>query len=155
MSIIKPDPNELWSVCKPKMIPDISDEDIEEMLKQIRPVQWKDDCFHEILTDGVNRRETAYIWEPKLGRKLNIYRDGLNKVEILTIHTWTYYKFFKPTLAEVFACIRMFVPDYSQVRFVWLNAAEMDWRNIIGDYHWCPCVLFGEEHDEPLPEWKS
>lgn len=147
----------LWYKCKPKLIPDISDADVEAMIAQIRPVVMVEEGrFREIVTDGVDRRMVAFTWQPKLGRAVQIYRGGLNDVSILTFHTRSFYGFFKPALAEVYACIRMFVPDWTAVRYFWLNSKEMDSRNIIGDYHWCPCILFGGEETEVIdPEWKA
>jgi hypothetical protein len=159
-----------WRQCKPKMIPDISDEDLETMMKIIKPVclvcedglpesegvSGEGSYYREIITQGVDRRDIAFNWGPSLGRPVQIYRGGLNDIQILTFHTWAYYGFFKPTLAEVYACIRQFVPDWSKARFFWLDTYKMDGRNIIGDYHWSPCVLFGEEQNDVIDlEWDA
>lgn len=146
-----------WEKCKVRMIPDISDSDLEEMLSMIRPVaQVENNRFREIITDGVDRRGVSYTWEPRLGRPVQIYRGGLNEVSMATFHTWAYYGFFKPTLAETYGCIRAFVPDWKLARFIWLNTTEMDRRNIIGDFHWCSAVLFGSEMTNVLdPEWDA
>jgi len=137
---------ELWYNVTPKLIPKINSNDLEEMLSIIRPLKMvEENRFREILTDGVDRRRVAFTWEPKLGRPVQVYRGGLNDVTILTFHTWAFHGFFKPTLAEAYGCIRKFVPEWRAIRFFWLNSQGMDRRNIVGNFHWCPCVLFGEE----------
>lgn len=145
---------ELWSVCKPQMVPAITDGQIEEMLAVMKPIMKvngrgkKDDDGHrwrEILTEGVHGRDVAYTWEAKLGRPLKLYVGGLNEVNILTFHTWGYYGFFKPSLAESLGCIRQFVPEWREVRFFWLDSGNMGPEHIVGDFHWCRCKLFGPE----------
>lgn len=150
--------NSLWSQVKPAIIPEISDADLEEMIGVIKPVRKTEgrNRFREIVTDGVDRRCEAFTWKPRLGRPVRIYRGTLNEVNLMTFHTWAYYGFFKPTLAEAYACIRVFVPDWRKARFFWLNSEGMDHRNIVGDYHWCPCVLFGPEETNVIDsEWDS
>lgn len=138
--------NSFWNICKPKLVPDIEDDELEVMIQQIKPIALVNEYrYREIITDNVNRREVAYTWSPRLGRPLRLYRGGLNETKIVTFHTWAYYGFFKPTLAEAYACIRQFVPDYSMVRYFYLDSEGMDRRNIIGDWHVCPCILFGDE----------
>jgi len=146
-----------YEKCKPSMIPKITDAKLEEMIKIIKPVKQVDDHrFREILTDGVDRRGVAYTWDPKLGRPVQIYRGGLNDVTMMTFHTWAYYGFFKPTLAEAYGCIRAFVPNWEDIRYFWLDSDNMDSRNIMGDYHWCPCILFGPEMTNVVDdEWTA
>lgn len=143
--------------CKPQLIPPISDDAIEEMLSVMRPVYSPEDGrFREILTDGVDRRDQSYIWSPKLGRAVRLYRDAFNSVMIPTFHTWSHYGLFKPSLAETLGCIRAFVPDWREVRFFWLLSDDLDGRNVIGGFHWCPCVLFGPEQPEVIDEgWEA
>jgi len=148
---------DFWSRCKPQLIPEISDADLEVMLEQIKPItSVGNNRFREIVVKGVDRRKAAFTWEPKLGRAVQVYCGGLNDTAILTFHTWAYYGFFKPNLAEVYGCIKAFVPDWSAIRFFWLNSEEMDRRNIIGNWHWCPCILFGDEQKSAIDaEWSG
>lgn len=158
------DTNPLWfsEQCRPQLVPAIDDELLGRMLEQITPVlrvRVPGRMYHrfrEILIEGVNRRDTAYIWEPALGRPVRVYGDGVNRREIITFHTWAHYGFFKPTLAEVMGCINQFVPDWSPIRYVWLRSQNMGPDHIIGDCHWCRCVLFGpEEFAVDDVEWST
>lgn len=149
-----------WDKCEVNMVPEISDGDIEAMLKVMKPVANVKPIghgrFREIDVGDVDRRGTSYIFSPKLGRPVQIYLGGLNDRTILTFHTLAYYGMFKPTLAESLACIRRHVPAWFLVRYFWLDSANMDHKNIVGNFYWCRCVLFGEEEANVQDErWKD
>ena len=126
---------EFWETCETKMIPDISDELIEKMAEQIKPVKAVErGRFRLIDIKDVGRRDTAFTWEPKLGKLVRIYEGGLGCKDIMAFHTYAYYGFFKPTLAEVYACINQFVPDWSMVRYFTMLSRDMGPEAILGDY---------------------
>lgn len=147
----------LWSRCKLMLVPPITDSKVEEMLAVMKPlVQVENHRFREIDITGVHRRGVSYIWDPKPGRPVKQYRGSLNDVTIMTFHKYGAPSLFKPSLVEVCASIRRFVPDWKLVRHFWLNSEGLDCRNVIGDCHWCPCVLFGEEMaDVQDAEWEG
>lgn len=146
-----------WSNCKPRLVPEIPDEKLESMLAQIKPVERFEVCgggyrYRLIDIAGVDRRRTAYTWKPKLGRLVRIYDGSLNSVDIITFHTWGYYGFFKPSLAETMACIAHYLPDWSGVRFVWLDKNQVDSASVVGDFHICRCRLFGDEQTNVIDD---
>lgn len=54
----------------------------------------------------VNSFTTAFLWDPiYTGPMMEIWEEDVKEVEITTLHTWAYYGFFKPTIAEVIAQI--------------------------------------------------
>lgn len=141
-----------------KLIPDITDDEIEEMLGQIVPVVYQDiggrhGQFRAVDIEDVDRRKTAYTWEPKLGREVGLSWNGFGTTSIITYHRWGYYGFFKPSLAETLAQIRYVMTDWKLVKFFCLDTNLFDsgnWRNfVVGQHHWCKCHLWGpnEEHD--------
>jgi hypothetical protein len=139
-----------------KLVPEISDELIQEMLAQMRPVsKTKNGRFREINIKGVDPRGESYIWDLKLKPGLvRIYENALNDVKIPTFHTWAYYGFFKPTLAEVLGCINQYYPDWrNEVFYFWLDSPEA-LSSVIGNYHAARCTLFGaEEHKVIDDRW--
>jgi hypothetical protein len=139
-------PESFWSICKTKLVPDISDSLIELMAAQIKPVaEVGRGRFREIDIAGVDRRNVAFTWEPKWGRFVRLYNGSLNSRDVVTFHSYGFHGFFKPSLAEVYACINQFVPDWSSVRYFRMKSDDMDRHNIVEPYHWCRCQLFGEE----------
>lgn len=106
---------------------------------------------------GIDLKGSSFTWEKKLGRLLRLYRGGLDTVDIMTFHTWSYYGFFKPTLHEVYSAIAQFVPDWSGIRFFeMLDSGSMDAKHIMGDYHWCRCRLYGKERTDVIDtEWEK
>lgn len=146
-----------WERCKVRLVPPVSDETLEEMAAAIKPLKAVGNGrFREILTAGVDPRRVAFTWEPKLGRAVRVYRGGLNNVTILTFHTYGDPSLFKPSLAEVYGGIRQAVPNWSPVRFFWLNSEDLDARNLVGGCHWCRCVLFGDEEPHVIDaEWDA
>lgn len=142
-----------YDQCKIGLIPDISDELVEQMLLQMKPVIRRDQHrFWEIRIDGVDRRTTAYTWEPKLIRPVKIYLGGLESKVIPTFHTYGYHGFFNPSLAEVCAAINRCVPDWSMVRYFWLNPETVQ---LVEPYQWCRCAIFsGECHEVIDAEWE-
>jgi len=134
---------EFYDNCKPSLVPEISDEQVEEMLASMKPLYKVNHVrFRAIDIDNVDRRRTAYQWDPLLSYPVKVYLDSLNSRVIPTFHTYGYYGFFKPSLAEVCACIRSYVPNWQVIRFFWLDPTT---TKILGEFHTCECHLFGDE----------
>ena len=81
-------------------VPEISDERISELSQRIKPL---------IIRRGLpcyikpcDPRKTAFSWDPKVAK---IARDLKVLCEIPTYHSYGYYGFFKPSIAEVLAQI--------------------------------------------------
>lgn len=86
---------------KKSWIPKISDERLRELHKRIKPVVRfaNKDLFY---IEPVDLRNIAYTWDPKPADKAM----GLKTLcDITTYHTYSYYGFFKPSIAEVIAQI--------------------------------------------------
>lgn len=82
-------------------IPDVPEHRIHELARRIKPVvefQRKGKCYIK----PVDLFKIAYTWDPKPAGKAK----GLRKLrDITTYHTYSYYGFFKPSIAEVLAQI--------------------------------------------------
>lgn len=141
----------LWSQCKPKLVPDITDEQIEEMLEVMQPIEAvKIDGrrrFRLVDVKRVDPRSVAYTWSMKLMRMVRVYEGGLDSIRVPTFHSFGAPVFFKPSLAEVLGCIRHYCPDWGAIRFFWLNTDLGPEAIRYG--HQCSFVtLFGEEKGE-------
>lgn len=144
-----------------KLIPDISDTEIKEMLNTMNPVVFLDGD-NEAATHGaglyvvdvldVDFRKVAYTWDPTILRQARLaYGNGWD-AEIMTFHKFGAPSYFKPSLAETLACIRKTMPDgWKRVKFFWLDSRNLDCSNVISSYHYCRCKLFGGEF--PLESW--
>ena len=79
---------------------DLPDEEIARRAKTIRPVVKFGEKLHYI--KPVDLHTVAYTWDPKKAEKAT----GLKPLkEITTLHRWSYYGFFKPSIAEVLSQI--------------------------------------------------
>ncbi len=105
-----------------KYIPKISDEKLNELYKRIKPVIYfekKEKCkhcgsvineyFHSedekgelFYIEDCNPRNAAFSWDPEKTKKAENIEPFK---EITTYHTWAYYGFFKPFIAEVLSQI--------------------------------------------------
>ncbi len=142
-------PNNLfnfWDQMKVNFVPDIGDAELSEMLAQMKPVMEVGGRFREIKM--VHPRDDSFIWDPKPGRLVQLYLGSLNSVDIITFHRSSI--FFKPSMAEVMASIRRFVPDWSPVRFFQVvpdSAVRIDGGHILAR-----CRLFGGEQRDVIDE---
>lgn len=143
-----------YDECELNLVPEITDNDVRDMLSIMKPVVKRENRFHLVDIEGVHPREVAYTWSPRIGRRVKLFEHTLNSKEIITFHNYGYCGFFKPSLAEVCASIARFVPDYSMIRFFWLKQHEVDLSHIIESCHWCCCVLFGDEQLDVV-EWEN
>ncbi len=87
-------PKKVW-------IPEIPEKRIRELAERIKPVvefQGRGPCYIK----PVDLFEVAYTWDPSPARSAR----GLKALcDITTYHTYGYYGFFKPSIAEVLAQI--------------------------------------------------
>jgi hypothetical protein len=83
-------------------IPEVSRNDIERLAKIIRPIIRNHQDGQAYYIKSVDLFETAYTWDPKI-TKIAIGIKPI--VDITTYHTYGYYGFFKPSVAEVLAQI--------------------------------------------------
>jgi hypothetical protein len=81
----------------------INDDDLDRLWSHMKALHVsKDDRELYWVKGPSDLRGVAYTWDPKLGEKA----EGLDPlVTIRTLHTWSYYGFFKPSIAEVCAAI--------------------------------------------------
>jgi len=106
-------------------IPKISDEDLNNLMKRMKPVVTKSGEQHYI--KKVDPRTVAYTWDPKTTRKA----EGLVELtDINTYHSYGYYGFFKPSISEVLAQI----PDEYMADCVAFETLK-DSAQIDGEYH--------------------
>lgn len=142
------------------LIPEISDDDLEQMLETLRPiypvVKNQYDCkrcnpsqeFYLIDLSGVDRRSHAYTWGPALDKKrgpVGIAWSNGEMCRVPTFHTAACSALFKPSLAETYAAVRRAVPDWKEARFLWLDHLYGDWRDCWGSYHMARAMLFSTE----------
>ena len=113
---------ETWAYSIPKIVPDITDEQIAEM-RHIHPVMKEKEltCWYRHIKGAhkLHPRNVSCIWDMKpTGKRLAPHT--LNEATIVTMHECSY--FFKPSLAEVYAWIRFFMGDeWTRVKYFWIN----------------------------------
>jgi len=87
-------------------IPEITDERLNELAARIKPVhnfgKRRGRCYVKPMKRGDYLRGVAYTWEPRPADKVEDLRPIS---DIRTYHTFGYYGFFKPSIAEVLAQI--------------------------------------------------
>ncbi len=102
-----------------RTIPKIADADIATMVKWLPPVMRVGDRYARMVIPDV--RNEAFTWAPKTtaGDALDLVPCGT----AYTYHAWGHYGVFKPSLAEVYACIDGAVPEGAA--FFWLDTASV------------------------------
>ena len=157
---------------KVSLVPDITIEQIDEMLKVMSPVVFRDgikDPFVvnngvreynlQFATKGeglyiidvkkVDRRNTAYTWSPKFIRRARLAWGNGMDATIPSFHSYGAPSLFKPSLAETLANIRRFVPKgWQRIKYFWLDSRDLSAANCIGSFHWCRLHLFTSEFPE-------
>ncbi len=79
---------------------ELTDQQISEMLESINPVVRKDGALYFI--EPVDPRTQSFIWSPSFTDEA----AGLTEIsQILTLHSFGYQGFFKPSVEEVLAMI--------------------------------------------------
>lgn len=89
-------------------IPKISNTELAELAKRIRPIVRKESRGNRpfYIKVGPDLRGTSYLWDVKYEKEAK----GLFEfATITTLHTYGYHAFFKPSVAEVIAQIP---PEY-------------------------------------------
>lgn len=96
---------------KKSRIPEVPKERIKELAERIKPVVrfalgekglFRSSEGHPYHIEQVDPFRIAYMWTPKPAGKATSLKP---LCEITTYHTYAYYGFFKPTIAEVLAQI--------------------------------------------------
>lgn len=93
---------------KKHVLKGISKDEVRDILRRIAPLHRDDetDELHYVHWEGVDVETIAFLWEPKLGQKV----EGLREVShIKSAHTFGAPVFFKPSLMECAAQIRTYV----------------------------------------------
>jgi hypothetical protein len=98
-------------VAEKVWIPEVSVRRIRELAKRIRPVVrfcqgakglYRSPHGKRHYIKPVSLHTTAYTWDPVP----TMVATGLKRIcDITTYHSWSYYGFFKPSIAEVLAQI--------------------------------------------------
>jgi hypothetical protein len=121
----------------------LEDKDVEKLYKRIKPlvrfartlrgyVRHSEGDLYYI--KEVNPHNIAFTWDPKAAKKAT----GLVPLEqIVTYHTWAYYGFFKPTIAEVLSQI----PENCLESIVAFET-DVDSVQLCGDYHVASTTLY-------------
>lgn len=134
---------------EPSLIHDIHISVANAMKSHIVPVFLNDKSEAQTLdTSKIDLKTTAYTWVPEgqIPRKTIGKLPRCLGTEIITFHTWGYYGLFKPTLYEVFCGIYWALDkDWKKCKYFWLDSGNMGPESIIGNYHFCKCVLWPEE----------
>lgn len=135
---------------KPERIPPITDERLAELMAKIKPV------VRDNVSQGArklsyvtprNPRNESFTWEPQ---RLGQANDLVEIARMDTYHTWAYYGFFKPTVAEVLAAIQH-RPDLEHIlAFEVCGPKDVDdlrrqWDIVNEGYHRATTVLYGRK----------
>lgn len=79
---------------------ELSEQEVSEMLRSIRPVVRRGDRLHYIAP--VDPRRVSFMWEPEV---LEEATDLTRLAEVHTLHEFGCHGFFKPSLKEVLSMI--------------------------------------------------
>ena len=99
----RPIPQKLEPLPSPVKAPGISDE-VLAVLARIKPLMSNGEDGGQLyyIEEPRDLRNIAYTWDMKPTEKA----EGLEPITtIRTLHSYGYYGFFKPSVAEVLACI--------------------------------------------------
>lgn len=128
-----------WLFESVHRVPKITDAQIEKM-RHIVPVLQDEGCMYRAIRDieKIHPRDSSFLWDAKpTGRPFTF--ESLNITTIITQHHSSV--FFKPSLAEVYAWIRVYLrEDWSRVRCFCLGEAERVGSSC--DFY-CKCQIMG------------
>lgn len=86
----------------PFEIPALTDDALVALVKKCKPLVLRDGKIRKLRVIP-HLRNTAFTWDPKLSIR-TIKPEKLREVaRVTTLHTWGYYGFFKPSIAECLA----------------------------------------------------
>ena len=123
-------------------IPALSDKQLATRYARIHPVVRDDDDRLRYIVPPAPRTQ-AFTWDPKVQEKA----EGLTVLRTIpTLHTYGYYGFFKPTVAEVLAQI----PEEDLERVVAfetngpkdVNDLHAQWDVVNAGFHQAQTVLY-------------
>ena len=85
------------------IIPEISDKRLMELYKMLKPIVTIDEMKYLLKEYTLQQlRYQSYIWNKHEDKREIVDSSKLEPVEdFLCLHTWSYYGFFKPSIAEV------------------------------------------------------
>ena len=141
--------NYLFGSVKVELVPEIHDSWLNEIASRIQPLLYNRGTHRYHLIENLTKdlRRTAYTWDAKLGQEVGVF-NPLNELDIITFHKYGAPALFKPSIAEVIACIDRYVPAIKNpecpIKYWYLLSDNLSAANIIGDCHWCHCKLFGK-----------
>lgn len=140
--------DELYYTTEMELIPKISETMLYQLAKQIHPIKRiRENIYRKIDIEYTDDflRNTSFIWDAKLiGPELMF--SPLNSISLITYHRYGAPALFKPSIAEVMAQLMgKFNKGWDKIKYFTLLSDNLDSSNVIGEYHWCKCVLFGQE----------
>lgn len=123
------------------MIPTITDDRLRELSARIVPVVPKDGVLHYI--KPCPARTVAFPWSPAF---TTAAEDIEPCGEITTYHTWGYYGFFKPSIAEVLSFVQG-IPNDDIVAFSTIGPETADdlnaqWSVVQDGFHRATTTLY-------------
>jgi len=131
-----------WLYDKVNRVPPITDEQIAEM-RHIEPVlKLPDSCMYRRIAgcQSLHPRDVSFLWNANpTGDEFTF--EPLNITEIITQHHSSV--FFKPSLAEVYAWMRVYMPDYWGL-FRFFCMGEVRRIGASSDFM-CQCDVMGGE----------
>ena len=85
------------------ILPDISDEELWERYKRIKPIVKNDNLYYYLKTNSIEMlRNQSFLWNAKEELREHINSDTIEEIdEFSCYHTYGYYGLFKPTIAEI------------------------------------------------------
>ena len=85
------------------ILPQLSDEELWERYKHIKPVAKKDNLFYHLKVYNIEMlRHQSFIWNGKDELREQINPKDIEELDDFSCyHTYGYYGLFKPTIAEV------------------------------------------------------
>lgn len=106
----RPDPQAHKPFPEGVEAPKIDDTTLAKLAARVKPmVPNREDDGHLWFIKPVDLRGTAFTWDPKPTKRA----EGLAVLTtIRTLHTFSYYGFFKPSVAEVLAHLTTFPQEW-------------------------------------------
>lgn len=136
----------LWETTFPEYVPKIEPAIVEAMRAQITPALLDPEkhWLHRIKgIDEINAYNQSFIWDGETEGEPMSW-SPLDHLKIPSLHTFAASANFKPTLAECYAAIRRFLPDYSQVRWMAIEIPNRGQPAMFDTNHLAHLHLFGD-----------